>query len=90
VSEEEFFQSIGEGPSSTAVMVNREDDGEINLTLGGGVPVSDLLEALRTVPADSVLDDVVVSWFCEADDCDGACHPDDEHCYPVVTLTVAA
>jgi hypothetical protein len=68
------------------VDIHREDDGLICVTFGAGTEVGEIRGALESLPGDSAVNDVVVSWFCGADDCEGIEVPDEEHEFPVLTL----
>ena len=80
------MDDLSELSNDSDVDIHREDDGMICVTFGAGTEVSEIRAALESLPVDSALNDVVVSWFCGAHDCEGIETPDDEHEFPVLTL----
>jgi hypothetical protein len=77
----------GRRPEHGAVAISRGDDGDLDITFGAGTPVTDIAAALAELPPDAVYGDDCTTYFCGALQCDGADEPDEEHDYPVVTIT---
>lgn len=65
-----------------------EDGGwrDISFVVGAGVTLGELADALKSAPRGAMIHDAVAFWYCDADDCDGADEPDDDHDYCVVTI----
>jgi hypothetical protein len=82
------FLKLVKAPRSGAVDIVRHDNGEIDLTFGGGITVGDLVNALQTVPSDAMLGELCPTYFCNAHDCEGSDVPDETHDYFAATLTV--
>jgi hypothetical protein len=91
VSADVNFQLIedfanGARPEHQEVHIHREDDGHISLVFGGSVPVTEIIAALAELPQDAAYDDSFTR-YSEYEDCEGSDEPDEEHFYPVVTMS---
>jgi hypothetical protein len=64
-----------------------DDHRHIAFTFGGGVTIGELADALRSAPRDAMIEDVCVSYFSGADDCEGKDLPDEDHGYPVASVS---
>jgi hypothetical protein len=77
------------GEPEIAVGIERDDNGSIMMTFGGGSQAADLAAAFASLPADAWVAGIHTEWFSQEDDCEGQDLPDEGHCYPLVSVLLA-